>query len=79
MGEPLMIAALSIARPYLSAATILRMVAAGAAWGVLMSAGFIGLSAWNCGGVCLGEVLHTTAICVGTGLVAIGPLGALRR
>jgi hypothetical protein len=59
--------------------TALRGVAAGGAWGVTVAAALLGLSLYNCGTVCLGQIVDTTALSVLAGIVAIGPLALLRR
>jgi hypothetical protein len=74
-----MSAALRLPRFCLSRDAVAAGIAGGTAWGVLTAAGFLGLSAWDCGGVCLGEALHTLGACVGTGLLAMGPVCAYLR
>jgi hypothetical protein len=63
----------------LDRAVILRGAAAGAAWGVVVASALLGLSLYRCGGICLGQVVETTALSVALGIAAIGPLAMLRR
>ncbi|MBS0535531.1 MAG: hypothetical protein JSR72_15860 [Proteobacteria bacterium] len=58
---------------------LLRGLVAGLAWGLVMAAGLLGMAYAQCGLSCDLDVATTTAICVATGLVAIGPLAALAR
>jgi hypothetical protein len=53
-----------------------RLVFAGGAWGLTLTVGFIALNAAQCGLPCPIDVAVTTAICVGTGLLTIGPFAA---
>lgn len=55
---------------------VLRTVAAGTAWGLVMATGFIGLALWNCGVVCLDDVALTTSTSIAAGIFTIGPLAA---
>ena len=55
---------------------VLRMVAAGTAWGLVMATGFVGLALWNCGVVCLDDVALTTSTSIAAGILTIGPLAA---
>ena len=57
---------------------VLRGVAAGLAWGVIVSGGLLGLSFYQCGTICLGQVVDTTALSVMAGIVAIGPVAMIR-
>ena len=63
----------------LNGSDLLRMLTAGSVWGITMSAGLAGMSAWNCGMVCLDDVAMTAATSIGTGILAIGPIAAYRR
>jgi hypothetical protein len=56
--------------------TLTRLVFAGSAWGLALAAGFIALNVPQCGLPCPADVAATTAICVGTGLLTIGPFAA---
>jgi hypothetical protein len=56
-----------------------RALIAGCAWGLPMAALLIAMSALACGGICLTDAALTTAISLGTGIVAIGPLVAFPR
>ena len=59
--------------------TLLRGATAGAAWGVIVATALLGLSLYQCGGVCAGQIVETTALSVLGGIVAIGPIAAFRR
>lgn len=63
----------------LDRATVLRGIAAGTAWGAVVAAALLGLSFYRCGGVCLGQIVETTALSVAVGVVAIGPVAVFRR
>jgi hypothetical protein len=52
------------------------VVSAGSVWGLALAAGFIALNVPQCGLPCPADVAVTTAICVGTGLLTIGPFAA---
>lgn len=66
-------------RPRLTGRTALRVVAAGTIWGVVLSAGLTALSLYDCGGICPGDVIETTALSVAAGIATIGPLAAFKR
>jgi len=53
-----------------------RMVIAGGAWGLALSAGFFTIALAQCGLPCPDDVVVSTAACVGTGILTIGPLTA---
>jgi hypothetical protein len=57
----------------------LRMLVAGTAWGLAMSAGIAGMTFWNCAMVCPDDIVFTTALSVVAGIFAIGPLAAYGR
>ena len=63
----------------LSKPEFLRMLLAGSLWGLALSAGLAGLSAWNHGMVCPDDIAITTAISIVTGIFAIGPIAAYGR
>jgi hypothetical protein len=65
--------------PKLDRATVLRGIAAGAAWGATVAAALLGLSLYRCGGICLGQIVETAALSVLAGIGAIGPVAVLRR
>ena len=54
-----------------------RLILAGSAWGLTLAASFIALNAPRCGLPCPTDMAATTAICVGTGLLTIGPFAAI--
>ena len=70
---------LTLPRPKLERTTILRAIAAGTLWGATVSAALLGLSFYQCGCICLGQVVDTTALSLLAGIVAIGPLVLFRR
>jgi hypothetical protein len=45
----------------------------------VVSIALLGLSLYQCGTVCLGQIVDTTALSLLAGIVAIGPLALLRR
>ena len=53
-----------------------RMAVAGGAWGLMLAAGLFALNVPQCGLPCPADVAVTTAVCIGTGIVTIGPLAA---
>jgi integral membrane sensor domain MASE1 len=57
----------------------LRMLIAGATWGVAVSASLTGMTLWNCGMICQHDLIVTTALSVAAGIIAIGPLAAYGR
>ena len=65
--------------PRLTPQLALRMLGAGVAWGVLFASGFTALSYFDCGVICPEDVVVTGAISIAVGIVAIGPVAALRR
>lgn len=58
---------------------LMRGLLAGIGWGLVMSAGLLGMAYAQCGLTCDLDVATTTALCVATGLVTIGPLAAIIR
>ena len=67
--------AFTIARHFERSA-LTRLVFAGSAWGLTFAAGFFALNVPQCGLPCPADVAATTAICVGAGLLTIGPFAA---
>ena len=57
----------------------LRMLTAGTAWGLAMSAGIAGMTFWSCGMECPDDIAATTALSVSAGILGIGPLAAYGR
>jgi hypothetical protein len=55
---------------------LMRMLAAGTAWGLMLAAGLFAPGALRCGLLCPGDVAFTTAISIVTGILTIGPLAA---
>jgi hypothetical protein len=66
----------AIAR-HLDRGAFLRWFSAGGAWGLTLAAFFVAINTPSCGLPCPADVAVTTAICVGTGLLTIGPFAAL--
>ncbi len=58
---------------------LMRMLGAGAAWGMTLAAGFFAINAPQCGLPCPDDIAVTTAVCVGTGILTIGPLAAFAQ
>ena len=56
-----------------------RMLVAGTAWGMAMSAGIAGMTFWNCGVVCPDDIVMTSAVSVAAGILAIGPIAGYGR
>jgi len=54
--------------------SVARMVAAGSLWGLTLSAGFFINAVLQCGMPCPDDIAVVTAICVGTGILTIGPI-----
>ena len=52
----------------LDCGALVRTVFAGSAWGLTLAAGLFAINA---------DLVGTTAICIGTGILTIGPLAAL--
>jgi hypothetical protein len=73
-----MIASVTAARR-LDRPSALRMIAAGSAWGLAMTAGFFGLALWNCAAICPEDVAVIAATSVAAGTVTIGPLAAFGK
>jgi len=62
--------------PRLDRAALLRWFVAGGAWGLTLAAGLLALNASTCGPPCPDDVAFLTTLCIGTGLVTIGPFAA---
>jgi hypothetical protein len=56
-----------------------RMIAAGSAWGGIVSAGLLAIAWQQCGAPCLIDVAVTTAASVTLGIAVIGPIAAFTR
>ena len=57
----------------------LRALAAGLAFGVILTAGFTAMAAWQCGGVCLPEVVDNAMLSFTAGILGLGPVAAYGR
>ena len=69
----------SLPRPRVGRRAMLRGLAAGSAWGLAVAAGLLGLAFYQCGTICLGQILDTASLAVAAGVVAIGPVAAFGR
>jgi hypothetical protein len=58
---------------------VLRALAAGMAFGVVLTAGFTAMAAWQCGGVCLPEVVDNAVLSLAAGIFGLGPVAAYGR
>ena len=67
--------ALAVARR-LDRGALLRWFAGGGAWGLTLAAGLFAINAPQCAPPCPADVAVTTAICVATGWLTIGPFAA---
>jgi hypothetical protein len=56
--------------------TLARIVFVGSAWGLTLAAGLFAINAPQCELPCPADFAVTTAICIGTGILTIGPLAA---
>lgn len=71
--------ALTLPRLRLDRATMRRGIAAGTAWSAVVSAALLGLMFYQCGTLCIGQIVETSVLSIVTGIVAIGPVALLRR
>lgn len=71
--------AIALPRLKFDRAALPRGITAGATWGAVVSAALLGLSLYQCGTVCLGQIVDMTALSVAAGIVTIGPLVLLWR
>jgi hypothetical protein len=58
---------------------LVRALAAGTAFGVVLTAGFAAMAAWQCGGVCLPEVVDNAVLSLAAGIFGLGPVAAYGR
>jgi hypothetical protein len=58
---------------------MLRALAAGTAFGVILTAGFTAMAAWQCGGVCLPEIVDNAVLSLTAGIFGLGPVAAYGR
>jgi hypothetical protein len=56
-----------------------RGLIAGTAWGVATAAGLVAWRFYNCGIICVDDIVTSGLMSVAAGLVTIGPLAALGR
>jgi hypothetical protein len=52
----------------------LRAVAAGAAFGLVLTTGLVAMTAWQCGGICLPEVAVNAVLSLAGGILGLGPV-----
>jgi hypothetical protein len=58
---------------------VFRALAAGLAFGAVLTAGFTAMAAWQCGGVCLPEVIDNAMLSFAAGVLGLGPVAAYGR
>jgi hypothetical protein len=58
---------------------VMRALAAGTAFGVVLTAGFTAMAAWQCDGVCLPEVVDNAMLPLAAGVFGLGPVAAYGR
>ena len=58
---------------------VLRALAAGLAFGAILTTGFTAMAAWQCGGVCLPEVIDNAMLSFAAGILGLGPVAAYGR
>jgi hypothetical protein len=78
MGGSLMQSACSLLPP-LDRTCLLRGLAFGSLWGLVVASGLIGLSFYHCGGVDLLEAADTLSLSLLAGIVSIGPVTMVGR
>lgn len=66
-----------VATLHLDRIAVIRMIVAGSAWGLTLSAGFFVMALLQCGVPCPDDVATVTAACMGTGILTIGVLAAV--
>ena len=71
--------ALTFPQLKLDRAGLARGIAAGMVWGIAVSGALLALSFHQCGTICLSQIVDTTLLSVFAGIVAIGPVAAMRR
>jgi len=55
---------------------VLRAVAAGTAFGLILTVGLATMTVWQCGGLCLPEVAVNAVLSLAGGILGIGPVAA---
>jgi hypothetical protein len=71
--------ALTIPPLKIDRAAIVRGIAGGGVWGMFVASALLGISFYQCGSICVGQIVETTTLAVASGVVAIGPLAAFKR
>lgn len=75
-----MATALALRSSHFDRTVLLRGALAGTAWGLALSAGFVGIALAQCGRLPYPDgVALTTLVCVATGLVTMGPFAAFGK
>jgi hypothetical protein len=70
---------LTLLAPGLDPRMLMRGIAGGTAWGVAVAVALLALSFYQCGTICLGQIVETTVLSVAAGILTIGPLALFRR
>ena len=55
---------------------VIRGLAAGLVFSVILTAGFAAMAAWECGGICLLEVADNAMLSFAAGILGLGPVAA---
>ena len=71
--------ALTLLAPGLDRRMLMRGLAGGTVWGAIVAAALLALSFYQCGTICLGQIVETTALSILLGIGAVGPLAVFRR
>jgi hypothetical protein len=53
--------------------------AAPRAWGLILTAGLTAMTAWQCGAVCLPEVMENALLSIAGGILSVGAVAAYGR
>jgi hypothetical protein len=61
---------------YFNPLTAIRVILVGAAWGLALSAGLFVIALLQCGVPSAHDITITSAVCIGTGLLTVGPVVA---
>jgi hypothetical protein len=71
--------AVSLVTPDINRHTLMRAIAGGTAWGATVAAALLAVLFYQCGTICLGQIVETTALSIAAGILTIGPVAMLRR
>jgi hypothetical protein len=58
---------------------LIHGIAGGVAWGVTVATALLAFTLYQCGTICLGQIVETTTLSIAAGILTIGPLALLRR